>query len=55
MSTLGMTLVAVFGFLLILGLAAVVRAPHRLASRKPLETDPDNFADPLPHSTARRI
>jgi hypothetical protein len=54
MSTLGMTLVAVFGFLLILGLAAVMRAPHRLSHRKPLETDPDNFADPLPHSTARR-
>jgi hypothetical protein len=55
MSTLGMTLVAVFGFLLILGLAAVVRAPHRLVNRKPLETDPDDFADPLPQSTVRRI
>jgi len=54
MTTLGLTLVAVFGFLLILGLAAVVRAPHRLSSRKPLETHPDDFADPLPLSTARR-
>ena len=55
MSTLGMTLVAVFGLLLILGLAAVVRAPHRLSRRKPMETDPDDFADPLPRSTAREI
>jgi len=46
--------VIVFAVLLIGALAAVVRVPHRLASRKPLETHPDNFADPLPHSTARR-
>jgi hypothetical protein len=54
MTTTGLVLVIVLAVLIVGALAAVVRVPHRLASRKPLETQPEDLADPLPRSTARQ-
>jgi hypothetical protein len=52
--TWAIILIIVLAVLLFLAVAAVVRFPQRLTHRKPLETDPESLADPLPLSTVTR-
>lgn len=46
-------LAAGLSVLLIVSLALVVRATHRLHARKPLHTSADDLVDPLPLETAQ--
>jgi hypothetical protein len=54
MSTGPLIALCVLAVLIVAALAAVLVLPHRLRHRKPLETHPDNLADPLPLSTVQR-
>jgi hypothetical protein len=53
MSTGALIAVCVLAVLILAALAAVLVTPHRLRHRKPLETNPEHFADPLPLSRVR--
>jgi len=54
MATTPLVIVIVFAVLIVAGLAGAILTPHRLRHRKPLETHPDDIADPLPLSTVRK-
>lgn len=54
MATTSLIIVIVLAVLLVAALAGVLMTPHRLRQRKPLETHPDDIADPLPLSTVRK-